>query len=156
MSKRKWLALAVLVAALIGAQLVPIDRTNPVSPASDSISAVSTLPSEARTTLERACFDCHSNQTSWPWYSRLAPASWLIADDVHSARSYMNFSEWGRYDQSEKAHLLLLAARLVRAGDMPPLRYRLLHPAARLSSADVDRLARELKEQRSILLETPR
>ena len=83
----------------------------------------------------RACKDCHSNQTQWPWYSSVAPASWLVQRDVEEGRSHFNVSEWGR----EKNHGDE-AAEMVREGEMPPWFYLPAHPDARLSERERDEL----------------
>jgi hypothetical protein len=121
--------LAVL-AALLAVQLVPLKRTNPRS--------LGTLPAPPRieATLRRACYDCHSNETRWPWYGRVAPASWLIARDVNLGRKEVNFSEWGSYYPATRRRKLEWIGRTLREEKMPPLEYRLMHPGARLSEAD--------------------
>ena len=85
-----------------------------------------------RETFFRVCKDCHSNETEWPWYSFVAPASWLVQRDVEEARSHFNVSEWGREKNDGNE-----AAKLVREGEMPLWFYLPLHPDARLS--DVER-----------------
>jgi hypothetical protein len=87
----------------------------------------------------RACYDCHSNQTRWPWYSHVAPFSWLVQWDVDEGRQALNFSQWN-LPQEEAGE----AADTVLAREMPPARYLLLHPEARLSASERDRLARGL------------
>ena len=82
-----------------------------------------------RATAVIACFDCHSNQTVWPWYSNIAPISWLLQHDVDEGRQHLNFSDW-------TAGQGLDAGLLVSSGQMPPLRYQLAHPEARMSEAD--------------------
>ena len=81
---------AVLVAAAI--QFVPVDRTNP------PVETALTAPPAVREILVGACFDCHSHETTWPWYSRVAPLSWLIADHVTEGRRDLNFSRWPAFD----------------------------------------------------------
>jgi Haem-binding domain len=123
-------AIAILflvgVLGLLLIQLVPYgrDHTNAAvvsEPAWDSPAT--------RATAVIACFDCHSNQTVWPWYSNIAPISWLVQHDVDEGRQHLNFSTWTA-DQG------LDAALLVSSGQMPPFRYELAHPEARLSEAD--------------------
>jgi hypothetical protein len=97
--------------------------------------------------------DCHSNQTSWPWYSGIAPLSWVIADDVKRARQELNFSEWGKYDPAEKAHLLKEARELIELGHMPPPLYSLFHRDSRLSEAEVRALSEWAERQRQLVLE---
>ena len=84
----------------------------------------------------RACFDCHSSETVWPWYSKIAPASWLLSKDVTEARNVFSFSAWTSGDISPER-----AARVVREREMPPSRYLMLHPEARLADAEIEALA---------------
>jgi hypothetical protein len=84
----------------------------------------------------RACFDCHSSETRWPWYSNVAPGSWLLAMDVANAREHYNFSDWHAGDVSAER-----AAKVVREQRMPPARYLMLHPEARLTDAEREQLA---------------
>jgi len=76
----------------------------------------------------RACYDCHSNEVRWPWYSNVAPVSWLVQKDVDEGRATLNFSEWGRGEQEAED-----SAEKVQNGEMPPRSYLLLHPSAKLS-----------------------
>jgi hypothetical protein len=119
------------VGVLLGlAQLFPIDRTNP-----DVESDVS-APAPVHAVLRRACYDCHSNETAWPWYSRVAPVSWLLARDVHGGRRELNFSSWGAYGAKRRAKKLNETLEEVRNGNMPPWYYVLMHPQAKLADAD--------------------
>jgi hypothetical protein len=87
----------------------------------------------------RACFNCHSNQTRWPWYASVALFSWVVEADVEGARSIINFSEWNRtYD------LALYSGQSIRTGNMPPIKYRMAHPQADLSDQEQRELARGL------------
>jgi hypothetical protein len=90
--------------------------------------------------VRRACHDCHSNNTVWPWYSRIAPVSWLIADDVKGGRAHLNFSEWSYYGPEMSMLKLKQACTEVKAGDMPLWQYKLLHSQARLSQTDIEKL----------------
>ncbi len=132
-SKRLGVAVVALTAIV---QLVPYGRahTNPRSVAEPQWDSPQT-----RVLAQRACFDCHSNETRWPAYSRLAPASWLIQHDVSEGRAELNFSEWER-PQEEATN----AAGAVREREMPPLAYRLMHSGARLTEQERDALARGL------------
>ena len=87
---------------------------------------------ETRALAVRACFDCHSNTTRWPWYSRLAPASWLVQYDVNQGREHLNLSEWQRPQRHATD-----AADQVRRGAMPPAPYTAMHPDARLTDVEV-------------------
>jgi hypothetical protein len=86
--------------------------------------------------LGRACFDCHSNRTRWPWYTHIAPISWLAARDVDLGRRELNFSEWSSYLPVTCVHKLEWIGRVVGAQAMPPSLYRLFHPGSRLTPED--------------------
>lgn len=118
------------VALLVVAQFVPVDRANP--PVESSVPA----PPPVEDILRRACFDCHSNETVWPWYSRVAPASWLMARDVAQGRRHLNFSTWNRLTPAERVRALEEAWEEIEAGRMPLAIYTPLHPEARLTDAD--------------------
>ncbi len=134
-------AAAILAGAVFAAlQVVPGPaKTNPPVMPGHTIQASLRMPSEVSALLQRACADCHSHQTRWPWYSRVAPLSWQVTQDVNSARHAMNFSEWstgaGRSPGSAVGTLAAACAN-VKSGRMPLARYLLLHPKARLSPQD--------------------
>jgi hypothetical protein len=128
--KRKILILVgAVVVILIAIQLVPVDRTNP------PVVADFDGPSQVRAVLKASCYDCHSHETSWPWYSRVAPVSWLVAHDVEEARDHLNFSQWGSYEPKRRAKLAEEMWEEVEEGEMPLTSYLLAHPGARLSEA---------------------
>ncbi len=120
----------VAAALLAVAQLIPVDRTNPADGTDPR------APEEALQVLRRSCYDCHSNETVWPWYSKVAPASWLLARDVAEGRDAVNYSLWAGYPRQERAELLEETWEEVAEGEMPPALYVLMHPEARLSAAD--------------------
>ena len=127
-------ALWVGLAALVIAQAFRIDKTNP--PVQQDVAA----PPEVDLLLRRACYDCHSNETVWPWYSDVAPLSWLLARDVREGRRELNFSTWNAYDAKKKAKKLKETAEEVAEEEMPPWFYVAAHRHAALSPADVERL----------------
>jgi hypothetical protein len=119
--------LVALLGVLVVIQLVPYgrDHSNPSvtqEPAWDS--------PRTRELAIVACYDCHSNEVVWPWYSDIAPFSWSVQRHVDEGREELNFSEWDRNQEGDEA------AESVQEGEMPPLYYTLTHPAARLSDAD--------------------
>lgn len=93
---------------------------------------------EAGLLLKRACMDCHSNRTLWPWYSYVAPTSWLVERDVSKGREHLNFSEWDQYTFKQRQELLAHIATAVKNREMPLPQYLLIHRDARLSDADTD------------------
>ncbi len=134
----RWLTIpiAILVILIIFGLMqlitIPADQLNPPvikEPRWDS--------SRTRELARRACFDCHSNETTWPWYSKIAPFSWMIGQDVFGARSALNFSEWTSVPELEPGEI----QTIVEAGEMPPGSYLLLHPEARLSVDEIKLLA---------------
>jgi len=131
----KYSAIGVVVVA-IGMQFVRPARTNPpIDPVRD-IARQSSFPPNVHALLERACFDCHSNHTRWPWYSALAPASWMVVDDVTKGRKHLNFSEWEGYTVGRRLSKLETLIGEVDKGTMPPRTYLLLHGDAALSPAE--------------------
>jgi mono/diheme cytochrome c family protein len=129
-------ALVAAVALLLLIQLVPYgrDHTNPPSGAEPKWDTPAT-----RELAARACFDCHSNQTRWPWYSHVAPASWLLQRDVEEGREHLNFTEWEKPQRHADE-----AGEIVAEGEMPPWFYTPLHPSAALSAEERDALVRGL------------
>lgn len=123
-----------LVAALIFGfaliQLYPITPTNP--PVEMDVPA----NSDAKEVLRRACYDCHSNETRWPWYSRVAPVSWLVERDVREGREALNFSTWNRYSTQERIELMAEGWEEVEEGEMPPWFYLPAHRDAILAPRD--------------------
>ena len=117
-------------------QLVPYGRTHKNPPTTKEPSWDSP---RTRELARRACFDCHSNETRWPWYSDVAPFSWVVQHDVESARDVVNFSEWNiHYD------LAPYSGQSVMLGTMPPVKYRMAHPESQLSKQELLDLAHGL------------
>jgi len=144
--RRRWRRIAIrVVLVIVGlfalAQAVPYgrDHTNPKAVAEPNWDSART-----RQLAVTACFDCHSNETTWPWYSNVAPMSWLVQRDVDSGRGALNFSEWGTGGAADPSDIV----DAVQSGDMPPFQYTLIHGSANLSGAQkkalVDGLRRTL------------
>jgi heme-binding protein len=126
-----------LVILLLGIQIFrPARRNPPVDPKREIHVNVSVDPAVAAV-FARSCNDCHSNRTAWPWYSQVAPASWLVVSDVNRGRKALNFSEWSGYGAKEQQKHLSEVCKEVSEGEMPGLAYRLLHSNAKLNEADV-------------------
>jgi hypothetical protein len=150
--------IGIILIGFVLIQFIPVDRTNPPvaqEPNWDS--------PQTRTLAERACFDCHSNETKWPWYSKVAPISWLVAHDVEEGRAALNLSEWGgrpageqgegggegaEYGEAEEREggeggegmEVGEIAEVIAEGEMPLWQYLLIHPEARLSQAETKAL----------------
>lgn len=132
----KWV-LVIVIAVLILLQFHRPAKTNPPIDPSKTIEAHTQITPQVAAILDRSCRDCHSYGTRWPWYSHVAPASWLVIDDVNEGRHDMNLSDWGQYDSSEASNKLRDMCREARSGDMPLTSYTFIHRGARLSAEDV-------------------
>jgi cytochrome c551/c552 len=119
----RWVLLA---AAVI--QLIPYGHTHTNPPQTQEPAWDSP---QTRDLVRRACFDCHSNATVWPWYSRIAPVSWLVQNDVDGGRRHLNFTEWTLPQRNAER-----VAAAVKGGDMPPWYYLPMHPNAKLTDAE--------------------
>jgi hypothetical protein len=133
-------ALLGLTAVFVLAQFVPVDRSNP--PVGGEVAA----PPEVRAILRRACYDCHSNETVWPWYGRLAPVSWLLERDVREGRKEVDFSVFGQYTEKRRNRKWTEIPAQIEKGEMPPWFYVTVHRDARLSEADRAALIRWARE----------
>src|SRR5438445_9124859 len=102
--------------------------------------------------LERSCIDCHSERTQYPWYSYVAPVSWLIQSDVAGGRERLNLSRWSEYSQQRRERSLSEIANQVRDGDMPLPQYTLIHRDARLSESDVNAIFQWTQTERARLI----
>jgi len=131
---------AVVIFGLI--QLLPIGK-NHVNPA--VVSEPNWDSTATRDLVVEHCFQCHSNETKWPWYSNIAPASWLIYSDVVNGRSHLNFSDWANRNQS-----LNELEEVIQSGEMPPIQYWLFHPNSKLTADQkqtlIDGLTKTLKQ----------
>lgn len=133
--------IAITIVALAVAQLVPIKRDNPPTQ-----TAVQWDSPQTQNLARRACLDCHSNETTWPWYAYVAPGSWLLRSHVGSAREEMNLSALNTVPAFRASRLPEDVAQQIRTGAMPPKDYLLLHPEARLSDAEKQQLIRGLQQ----------
>jgi len=137
MSKRLKQAALVLVVVVAASQLVRPERANPPTDASRTIQAHVGTSSELAAILDRSCRDCHSNGTVWPWYTQIAPVSWLMAYGVTKGRKAVNFSEWAAYPLDQQRAALVASCQDVSSGKMPGP-YSLLHPETQLSLQDIE------------------
>ncbi len=120
-----------LAGCLLIVQFITIQRTNP--PLKGDLAA----PAQIKSLFREACYDCHSNETRWPWYTYIAPVSWLVEHDVESGRKELNFSEWESYYPTTQRRKLQWMDKALREETMPPWTYRILHPGAGLTQEDL-------------------
>ena len=133
-------AACVSVAVAVGIQFVRRARTNPATDTSRTLFARTQVPPLTAEVLQRACRDCHSNDTRWPWYSHVAPLSWFVIDHVNHGRSHFTYSDWAKYDPPEAQRLIKKSCELSRTAEMPLPSYLRLHTDARLTARDVEAL----------------
>lgn len=138
---KKWSVLAVaMLLALAGFQLVRPAAPVAVLPGDRPMSDHVAVPDRVAALLREACFDCHSDETRWPWYSRVSPISWVIARDVRHGRSNLDFSRWSTDPDREPTpdQRLRWMCRDIRERTMPPRLYLVAHPSARLTPEEED------------------
>ena len=131
---RKKIILLVIIGLFIIMQLIPLNQRNP--PIIQDVSA----PSGIKLILKTSCYDCHSNETQWPWYSRIAPGSFLITRDVVEGRKHLNFSEFSEMDAFDSTDIADEILEVLEDGKMPLPPYLLLHPGASLSDSQTEAL----------------
>lgn len=147
--------IVVGLALLVIASVVRAQFRRPDAPPDPALGlgARVAVPAPVMSTLRHACFDCHSEETRWPWYSRLPVASQLIERDVKDGRGQLNFSRWTQYDPFDRADLLDRVCSMVTAGKMPPSGYRFVHGEARLSQADITQLCEWTRNEATRLVQ---
>ena len=133
---RPWVKKAVLIAlvAFLLAQVFPVHRDNPTVDAAKTIYSTFQVPADVHAIFERSCRDCHSSETTWPWYSHFAPLSWKVADDVHQGRRHFSLSDWGNYPVEKQHRKLGDICKQVKNKEMPDQFYAMVHSRAKLTS----------------------
>lgn len=129
-SKTAIIAVSFVLAGIIAIQFIPVEKSNPR--ATGDIK----MPEEVHSIIKRACYDCHSFETKWPWYSKIAPISMLIAKDVNKGREYLNFSIWEDLSEEGKQNLKNVIWEKISNDEMPLLQYRIAHSEAKLTDRD--------------------
>jgi len=125
-----WASLLILIVI----QFVPVDRQNPVYDDGMDLLIAYNAPEEVREIIHISCYDCHSNKTVWPWYSYLAPVSFVIAENVVQGRDNLNFSEWGFYEEEDKVSILKQMKKVLEKNAMPLSGYVKLHTHAEMTA----------------------
>ena len=136
MIKRVLVAVGAVAVAALGGSLIQPFGMPAASGANQVILQEAQIDPETLALVQRACQNCHSQNTEWPWYSHVAPVSWLLARDVQQARLRMNLSQWQHYSTDDRLRLLSAVGSAARNRAMPPERYLLLHPEARLGDGE--------------------
>jgi hypothetical protein len=142
---------ATAIAAVAGSLIHPFPTLG-VPKSNQTILRGTQIDPETLALLQRACQNCHSQRTVWPWYSHVAPMSWLVARDVQQARLHMNLSRWQEYSSDDRVRLLSEIGSAVRNREMPVQRYVLLHPEARLTNMEREQIYNWTRNERRNLL----
>lgn len=135
------LVLLVLVAVLLLLQLVSVDRTVPEGVEGQDFLVAVAAPEAIATLVKGACYDCHSYETKYPWYARVAPLSFWVQEHINEGREHLNFSTWTAYPAKKAAHKLEECYEEVEARNMPMKSYTWMHPKAQLDDAQAGALA---------------
>ena len=126
----------IIVCVLVAIQFIRIDKTNlPVDTSQDYVS-LTHAPDQVASILKRACYDCHSNQVKYPWYTQVAPVSWYIKSHVNNGKEFLNFSEFGKYNTYQKEHIYKGLVSSTERGTMPLDSYLWVHKEAILTPQD--------------------
>lgn len=152
--RRRTMLVAGVLAVAVGIQAVGPERTNPVADPAMTLEASAEIPPDVAATLRRACYDCHSNETRWPWYARVAPVSWLVVNDVKNGRGQMNLSTWATYNAYDRADMLEDVCKMTRTGKMPLAPYLQMHSEARLTEHDIVTLCAWTSREAQRLVDT--
>jgi hypothetical protein len=150
---KKGLKIAVIavVVILIVAQFVRPDRTNPPVDPAATLYAATEVPADVKSILDRSCSDCHSNQTTYPWYSQVTPVNWWLADHIAEGRRELNVSEYNTYQPRKKAKKLEEICEQVKTGEMPLPSYTIIHRDAALTQSDIETLCNWTNAERARL-----
>ena len=148
MSKKKKITYGLL-ALLVIIQFIRIDKINQEVDPDMNFVVLSNAPKEIQNLLQASCFDCHSNETIYPWYSNVAPVSWWIKKHVNDGRGHLNFSVWGEYDEKRKDHKLEEIIDEVKEHEMPLKSYLIVHSESKLDDTQREQLTTWIQSLRS-------
>ena len=118
---------------LIGVQFIRPEQTNKSNPSAIAITKMITVPANVQIILKKACYDCHSNHTDYPWYSNIQPIAWVLNNHIKEGKSNINFSEFGSYSARRQKSKLSAVADAIKDKTMPLASYTFIHREARLS-----------------------
>lgn len=146
--------LIIIALGFIGLQFVRPTKNNAGLESTQDISKVVEIPSNIHLMLKSACYDCHSNQTTYPWYSEIMPFGWWINHHVEEGKAELNFSEFGAYSTKRKDHKLEEIGEEIVEGEMPLGSYKLAHKEAELTTSQVEELQKWVLDARRKLVST--
>ena len=137
--------LIALLLIFILIQFFRIDKTNPESDPSKDFITITNPPDEIKDMLKESCYDCHSHESKYPWYTNIAPISWWVKHHINEGREHLNFSIWGDYSEKKANHKLEECYEEVEEGEMPMSSYLIMHSHAGLSEQEIDQMVEWFK-----------
>ncbi|RLD85186.1 MAG: cytochrome C [Bacteroidetes bacterium] len=143
----------IIVFLLVLIQFVPAGLPDTIAENENDLLYNNQIPEQVAVILKTSCYDCHSNETNYPWYSYVAPVSWLVGKDIREGREELNFSEWESLSKIDKAKHLDNIIDEVSDGDMPMNIYTIIHTDAKLSSEEIEQLANWAEDYAESLFE---
>ena len=153
MTRNKSLIWYTILGLIILMQVYPIERPMVSTDISNDLLSNIDVPSEVGRMLRTTCYDCHSSETTYPWYTNIAPVKFLIYRDINEGREHLNFSNWTNLSKMEIAGALSEISDEVSDGDMPMKMYPIMHPDAKLSDADRDLIVKWVDDYTELLFE---
>ncbi len=142
--------LTVLLLLFIGIQFIDVQKNISQSQSANAIENHYKIPEKVQAILKTSCYDCHSNNTSYPWYSKVQPVKWWLADHVNSGKRHLNFDEFNSYSREKKLEKLDEIVETVKEGEMPLASYTVIHQDAKLSAssrAEIEKWVSEIKKE---------
>jgi hypothetical protein len=137
--KKGWIIiLGSFFALLVIIQFFPPKKNDMLKDPQNDIVFALEMPKQVRTKLVNACYDCHSNKTNYPFYNRIAPASWLLAKHIRDGKEQLNFSDWANYDRKKQVNLLMAICEEITAGEMPLKGYVFMHSKAIINEKELE------------------
>jgi cytochrome c551/c552 len=140
-----------ILIVFVGLQFLRVELDNPEVDKSIEFATIANPPADVQQILKAACYDCHSHETVYPWYSHVAPVSWIIGDHVHVGRDELNFSVWGEYSVGRQDHKLEEMIEEVEEGEMPEKSYVIMHAESDLTEEQKETLFSWIRQYRETL-----
>lgn len=138
--------LIILLLLFIGIQFIDVKRNVSPNPSANAIENYYKIPVKVQTILKTSCYDCHSNNTSYPWYSKVQPVKWWLSDHVNSGKRHLNFDEFNTYSRDKKLEKLDEIIETIKEGEMPLTSYTAIHQEAKLSLSDQSEIEKWVNE----------
>jgi len=139
-NKKKGILISFIVVLLL-LQLYPLEKPSNTAVNPNDLLITEKVPENISTLLKKACYDCHSNESIFPWYSKIAPSKWLVYNHINEGREELNFSEWNTLNIDDKSELLDDISTIILEGEMPLKGYIILHSEANLSNTEREAIA---------------